>query len=154
MSAEARVAALGLVIPAPVSPLANYVPFVLSGNLLFVSGQVPMRDGQMAWRGKLGGGVTLPEGQAAARQCLLNLLGHVRAAAGSLDRVTRVVRLGGFVAAVPDFTDLAFVMNGASDLAGEVFGEIGRHARSTVGVPVLPGDAAVEVEGLFEVGQS
>jgi enamine deaminase RidA (YjgF/YER057c/UK114 family) len=151
VSAEARVAALGLVIPHPVAPMANYVPFVMSGRLLFVSGQVPMRDGQMAWRGKLGAAVTVAHGQAAARQCLLNLLGQVRAALGSLDRVTRVVRLGGFVAAVPDFTDLAIVMNGASDLAGEIFGEIGHHARSTVGVAVLPGDAAVEVEGVFEV---
>lgn len=152
MSAEARVTALGLTIPAPVAPMANYVPWVRSGALLFVSGQVPMLDGRIGWRGKLGAEMSLEQGQAAARQCLLNLLGHVRVAAGSLDQVRQVVRLGGFVAATPGFTDLALVMNGASDLAGAIFGPIGRHARSTVGVPVLPGDAAVEVEGIFELG--
>jgi enamine deaminase RidA (YjgF/YER057c/UK114 family) len=152
MGAEARVAELGLVIPAPVAPMANYVPFVRTGSLLVVSGQIPMRDGVLAWRGKLGAGVSLAEGQAAAGQCFLNVLGQVRAALGSLDLVVRVVRLGGFIAATAEFTDLALVMNGASDLAGRIFGEAGRHARSTVGVPVLPGDAAVEVEAMFEVG--
>jgi enamine deaminase RidA (YjgF/YER057c/UK114 family) len=151
VSAEARLAEMGITIPPSVAPMANYVPFVRSGALLFVSGQVPMRDGVIGWRGKLGAEISLEQGQAAARQCLLNLLGQVRAAAGSLDAVSRVVRLGGFIAAVPGFTELALVMNGASDLAGEIFGEAGRHARSTVGVPVLPGDAAVEVEGLFEL---
>jgi enamine deaminase RidA (YjgF/YER057c/UK114 family) len=151
MSAEARLAALGLTLGAPVAPVANYVPFVRTGGLLFVSGQIPMRDGSIGWRGKLGDGVSLAEGQAAAQQCMINLLGQVRAALGSLDAVSRVVRLGGFVAAAPGFFDLAQVMNGASDLAADVFGEAGRHARSTVGVAVLPGDAAVEVEGVFEV---
>jgi enamine deaminase RidA (YjgF/YER057c/UK114 family) len=151
MSAQARLAALGIVLGAPVAPVANYVPFVRTGGLLFVSGQIPVREGVVAWRGKLGDGVSLAEGQAAARQCMINLLGQVQAAVGSLDAVSRVVRLGGFVAAAPGFFELAQVMNGASDLAAEVFGEAGRHARSTVGVAVLPGDAAVEVEGVFEV---
>jgi enamine deaminase RidA (YjgF/YER057c/UK114 family) len=150
MSAQARLAALGIVLGAPVAPVANYVPFVRTGGLLFVSGQIPVREGVVAWRGKLGDGVSLAEGQAAARQCMINLLGQVQAAVGSLDAVSRVVRLGGFVAAAPGFFELAQVMNGASDLAAEVFGEAGRHARSTVGVAVLPGDAAVEVEGVFE----
>ena len=151
MSAEAQLTALGIEVPAPAAPLANYVPFVQAGTLLFVSGQLPMRAGSIAWRGKVGEAVSPADGSAAARQCLLNVLGQVRVALGTLDRVRQVVRLGGFVAAAPGFFDLALVMNGASDLAVEVFGAAGRHARSTVGVAVLPGDAAVEVEGVFEV---
>ncbi len=148
---EARIRALGLVLPEPAVPLANYLPTVRSGALLFVSGQLPLRAGTLMATGKLGGSVDLATGKEAAAQCLLNLLGQVRASLGSLGAVRRVVRLGGFIAAVPSFTDLALVMNGASDLAVAVFGEAGRHARSTVGVPVLPADAPVEVEGLFEV---
>ena len=151
MSAETRARGLGLVIPASVAPIANYVPYVITRGLLVISGQIPIVDGAIAWRGKLGASISLEQGQAAARQCMLNLLGQIRGAVGSLDRVIRVVRLGGFVAATPDFFELAAVMNGASDLAVEVFGPPGRHARSTVGVAVLPGDAAVEVEGSFEV---
>jgi enamine deaminase RidA (YjgF/YER057c/UK114 family) len=151
MSAEARLKALGLTLPAPVAPLANYLPFVRTGTLLFISGQLPMRDGTLLARGKLGAGITTDQGKEAARACALNILGQVRAAIGSLDAVQRVVRLGGFIAATPNFTDLALVMNGASDLVAEIFAETGRHARSTVGVPVLPADAPVEVEALFEV---
>lgn len=148
---EFRAHALGLAIPDPAVPLANYLPTVRSGALLFVSGQLPLRDGALIATGKLGAAVDLATGKDAAAQCFLNLLGQVRAALGSLGAVRRVVRLGGFIAAVPSFTDLALVMNGASDLAVAIFGEAGRHARSTVGVPVLPADAPVEVEGLFEV---
>lgn len=151
MSAEAQAAAMGLAIPAAVAPIANYLPFVQVGSMLVISGQLPMIDGALGWRGKLGDGVSLEQGQAAARQCMLNVLGQVRAACGSLDQVRRVVRLGGFIAAVPAFIDLAQVMNGASDLAAAVFGEAGRHARATVGVPVLPADAPVEVEAMFEL---
>jgi enamine deaminase RidA (YjgF/YER057c/UK114 family) len=116
-----------------------------------ISGQVPVRDGKIAYTGKLGAGVSIEVGREAARLCFVNLLAQLKAAAGDLDNVTRVVRLGGFIAAPADFTQHALVMNGASDLAVEVFGDVGRHARTTIGVPSLPGDAAVEVEGMFEI---
>lgn len=149
---EARLAELGITLPSPPAPVANYVPFVVTGNLVVVSGQVPAVDGRIAWTGKVGDTVTVEQGQAAARQCVLNVLGHLRTACGGdLDRVRRVVRLGGFVASGPGFSQHAVVMNGASDVAVAVFGEAGRHARSTIGVPALPGDAAVEVEGMFEI---
>ena len=146
----ARLAGLGITLPQPMAPMANYVPFVRSGNLVVVSGQVPARDGKIAVTGKLGEAVSVEQGQEAARLCLINVLVHLRAACdGDLDRVEQVVRLGGFIACGPAFTQQAMVMNGASDLAVAVFGEAGRHARSTIGVPSLPGDAAVEVEGMF-----
>ena len=146
----ARLAGLGITLPAPMAPMANYVPFVRTGKLVVVSGQVPARDGKIAFTGKLGEGVSIEQGQQAARLCLINVLVHLQAACdGDLDRVEQVVRLGGFVASPPSFTQHALVMNGASDLAVAVFGEAGRHARSTIGVPALPGDAAVEVEGMF-----
>lgn len=146
---EARLRALGLTLPTPAAPLANYVPCVVAGGLAVVSGQLPMRDGRVAAVGRLGEDVDDAAGAAAARLCLLNVLAQLAAAAGGLDRVARVVRLGGFVACAPGFTRHAAVMNGASDLAVAVFGEAGRHARSTVGVASLPGGAAVEVEGMF-----
>ena len=150
---EARLAELGLSLPGAMAPMANYVPYVVSGSLVVVSGQVPARDGVIAVVGKLSAEVSIEGGQAAARLCLLNVLTHLRTACGGdLDRVRRVVRLGGFVAAPPEFTQHALVMNGASDLAVELFGEAGRHARSTIGVSGLPGNAAVEVEGMFEIG--
>jgi enamine deaminase RidA (YjgF/YER057c/UK114 family) len=149
---EARLAERGIVLPVPAAPLANYVPFVRTGALVVVSGQVPLRDGRIAYTGKLGATVDLETGAAAARLCLVNVLAQMRAACdGDLDRVQRILRLGGFIAATADFTQHAVVMNGASDLATAVFGEAGRHARSTIGVPALPGDAAVEVEGMFEI---
>jgi enamine deaminase RidA (YjgF/YER057c/UK114 family) len=149
---EARLSKLGIALPEPAAPLANYVPFTVAGSLVVISGQIPMRLGSIAYTGKLGLGVSVEDGQAAARLCFVNVLAQLRAACdGDLDRVRRVLRLGGFIAATPEFTDHARVMNGASDLAVEVFGEAGRHARSTIGVPSLPGDAAVEVEGIFEI---
>ncbi len=148
---EARLAELGITLPVPAAPIANYVPFSVSGKLLIVSGQIPLQEGRIVHTGKLGGGVALEDGVAAARLCFINLLAQVRAATGDLDLVARVLRLGGFIAAPPEFTQHAVVMNGASDLAVEVFGEAGRHARTTIGVPSLPGDAAVEVEGMFEL---
>lgn len=152
-SAEARLAELGLALPTLMAPLANYVPYAVTGGLAFVSGQVPARDGRIAYTGKVGEGVTPEQGAEAARLCFLNVLAHLKAACGGdLGRVRRVVRLGGFIAAPPGFTGHATVMNGASDLAVAVFGDAGRHARTTIGVPSLPGDAAVEVEGLFELG--
>jgi enamine deaminase RidA (YjgF/YER057c/UK114 family) len=149
---EGRLAALGITLPMPAAPLANYIGFnIVGGKLVVVSGQIPLRDGKIVYTGKVGAAVPVEDARAAARLCLINVIAQLKAAIGDLDRVTRVVRLGGFIAAGPEFTQHALVMNGASDLAVEVFGEAGRHARSTIGVPSLPGDAAVEVEGMFEI---
>jgi enamine deaminase RidA (YjgF/YER057c/UK114 family) len=151
-SPEARLAELGLYLPAAMAPMANYVPYTVTGKLAVISGQVPARDGKIAYAGKVGEAVTPEQGAEAARLCFLNVLAQLKAACGGdLGRVRRVVRLGGFIAAPPSFTGHALVMNGASDLAVAVFGEAGRHARTTIGVPSLPGDAAVEVEGMFEL---
>jgi enamine deaminase RidA (YjgF/YER057c/UK114 family) len=150
---EKRLASLGISLPTPASPIANYVAFVRSGNQLVISGQLCFgADGKLAAIGQLGGGVSIEQGQTAARACAVNLLAQVKAALGDLDQVARVLRLGGFINSAPGFADGAKVMNGASDLMVEVFGDKGRHARSTVGVAALPANAAVEVEGLFEVG--
>jgi enamine deaminase RidA (YjgF/YER057c/UK114 family) len=150
---EAKLAELGITLPSPMPPIANYVPAVVTGNLVFVSGQVPAVDGKIAVTGKIGQDLNIEQGKAAARQCLINVLVHLKAACGGdLDRVRRVVRLGGFIAASAYFVDHAQVMNGASDLAVAVFGDAGRHARTTIGVPSLPIDAPVEVEGVFEIG--
>jgi enamine deaminase RidA (YjgF/YER057c/UK114 family) len=150
---EKKLASLGVTLPTPASPIANYVPFLRSGSLLILSGQLCFgTDGKLVATGQLGGSVSIADGQKAARACAINLLAQVKAALGELDAVARVLRLGGFINSAPGFTDGAKVMNGASDLMVEVFGDKGRHARSTVGVAALPADAAVEVEGLFEVG--
>ena len=148
---ETRLAELGITLPVAATPLANYVPFVVTGNLVMVSGQIPVVDGRIVYTGKISQGMSIQDGQDAARLCFINVLAQVKAACYSLDRVRRVVRLGGFIAAPADFTAHAQVMNGASDLAVAVFGDLGRHARSTIGVPSLPGNATVEVEGLFEI---
>jgi enamine deaminase RidA (YjgF/YER057c/UK114 family) len=149
---EQKLASQGITLPEAPNPVANYVPFVRSGNLLFVSGQVCFgADGKLIAKGKLGAGVTIEQGNAAARGCAVNLLAQVKAALGDLDKVARVVRLGGFVNSAPDFLDGPKVLNGASDLMVAAFGDKGRHARTTVGVASLPADAAVEVEGVFEV---
>jgi enamine deaminase RidA (YjgF/YER057c/UK114 family) len=149
---DARLQELGVTLPTPMPPIANYVPFVITGDLVVISGQVPAVDGKIAITGRITQGVSIEQGQAAARQCFINVLAHLRVAlGGDLDRVRQVVRLGGFIAAPAEFTGHAQVMNGASDLAGAVFGDAGRHARTTIGVPSLPADAAVEVEGMFEV---
>ena len=149
---EAKLTSLGIALPAPAAPVANYVGFVRSGNLLFVSGQVCFdAQGKLIAKGKLGAGINVEQGAAAARGCGINLLAQVKAAIGDLDKVVRVVRLGGFVNSAPDFLDGPKVLNGASDLMVAVFGDKGRHARTTVGVASLPADAAVEVEGVFEV---
>jgi len=149
---EKKLAALGITLPPAPGPSANYVPFVRSGNLLMVSGQICYdNDGKLVAKGRLGDGVSMEDGHKAARACALNLLAQVKAALGDLDNVKRVVRLGGFINSAPGFTDGPKVMNGASDLMVEVFGDKGRHARSTVGVAALPANAAAEVEGLFEV---
>ena len=149
---EQKLAAEGIVLAEPRRPIANYVPFVRSGNLLFVSGQVCMNsDGKLIAKGKCGAGVSVDQGYAAAKGCAVNLLAQVKAALGDLDKVARVVRLGGFVNSAPDFLDGPKVLNGASDLMVAAFGDKGRHARTTVGVASLPADAAVEVEAVFEV---
>ena len=151
-SPEQRLADLGITLPTPAAPVANYVGTVRSGNLLILSGQLCFgSDGKLSATGKLGAGVSTEDGKAAARNCAINVIAQIKAAVGSLDKVVRVVRLGGFIAATPDFTQHPAVMNGASDLMVEVFGDKGRHARSTVGVPSLPLDSAVEVEALIEV---
>jgi enamine deaminase RidA (YjgF/YER057c/UK114 family) len=149
---EKKLAELGIVLPSPASPVANYIPFVRVGALLFVSGQICLdANGKLVAKGKLGAGVSVDDGQKAARACAINLLAQVKAAVGDLDNVKRVVRLGGFINSDPAFLDGPKVMNGASDLVVEALGDKGRHARTTVGVAVLPADASVEVEGIFEV---
>jgi enamine deaminase RidA (YjgF/YER057c/UK114 family) len=148
---EKRLEELGVKLPHPVAPIANYVGFVRTGNLLFLSGQLCLAEGAPVAKGKLGSQVTVEQGQAAARVSAINLLAQVRIALGDLDKVVRVVRLGGFVSSSPDFFGASTVMNGASDLMVAAFGDRGRHARSAVTVPVLPLDAAVEVEATFEV---
>jgi enamine deaminase RidA (YjgF/YER057c/UK114 family) len=149
---EQKLASLGIVLPTPAAPIANYVSFVRTGSLLVVSGQICLGpDGKLVAKGKLGSTVSVEDGQKAARACAINLLAQVKVALGDLDKVLRVVRLGGFINSAPTFLDGPKVMNGASDLMVEVFGDKGRHARTTVGVAALPVDAAVEVEGLFEV---
>ena len=149
---EAKLNGLGITLKQAPAPVANYVAFVRSGHMLVVSGQLCFEaDGQLAAKGQLGGTVSIEAGQNAARACAINLLAQVKAAIGDLDNVVRVVRLGGFVNSAPGFLDGPKVMNGASDLMVAVFGDKGRHARSTVGVAALPADAAVEVEGMFEV---
>ena len=133
------------------APAANYVPWVKSGTHVFVSGQITMRDGKLEYLGKLGADFSVEEGQAAARLCGLNILAQVRAAGGDLDRVVRCVRLGGFVNSTPDFTDQPKVINGASDLMAEVFGDKGKHARAAVSAAALPLGVAVEVEAVVEI---
>lgn len=150
MSIEARLAELGIALPEPAAPVAAYVPVVIAGGLAHVSGQLPFIGGSLV-TGRLGEDVSLEQGTAAARACGLMLLAQVKAALGSLDRVERVVKLGAFVNSAGSFTDQPKVANGASELMVEVFGDAGRHARSAVGVPVLPLGAAVEVDAIFAV---
>jgi len=147
MSISERLAELGIALPQAAAPVAAYVPVVVAGNLAHVSGQLPFIDGQLV-TGRLGEDVSLEQGQAAARACGLMLLAQLQAALGSLDRVERIVKLGAFVNSAGTFTDQSKVANGASELMAEVFGEAGKHARSAVGVPVLPLGAAVEVDAI------
>jgi enamine deaminase RidA (YjgF/YER057c/UK114 family) len=147
-----RLKALGIELPTPSSPGANYVQFVRTGNLLFLTGQLAQWNGERRFIGKLGREFGVEEGQQAARLCALNLIAHLRVALeGDLDRVVRCVRISGYVNSLPDFVAQSQVLNGASDLFVEVFGEAGRHTRMAVGVSALPYDVAVEVEGIFEV---
>ena len=149
---EKRLTELGIVLPTSAPPIANYVAFVRTGNFMVVSGQLCLDgDGKLVAKGKLGAEVSIEDGQRAARACAINLLAHIKAGLGDLNKVVRVVRLGGFINCAPGFLELPKVMNGASDLMVGVFVDRGRHARTTVGVASLPLDAAVEVEGMFEV---
>ncbi|WP_206282651.1 RidA family protein [Streptomyces barkulensis] len=145
-SVESRLAELGLTLPEVVAPLASYVPAVLSGSYVYTAGQLPMVDGALPVTGKVGAEVTPEEARELARICALNALAAVKSVAGDLDRIARVVKVVGFVASAPDFTGQPGVVNGASELLGEVLGDRGVHARSAVGVAVLPVDAPVEVE--------
>ena len=151
MSIQTRIADLGIELPAAAAPVAAYLPVVVAGNLAHVSGQLPFIDGKLV-TGRLGEDVSLEQGTAAARACGLMILAQLDAALGSLDRVERIVKLGAFVNSAATFTDQPKVANGASDLMVEVFGEAGKHARSAVGVPVLPLGAAVEVDAIVALG--
>lgn len=147
---DAKLAELGLALPAPAAPVAAYVPVVVAGGLAHVSGQLPFVDGALV-TGRLGETVSVEQGYAAARACGLMILAQLRAALGSLDRIERVVKLGAFVSSSADFTDQPKVANGASELMAALFGGAGKHARSAVGVPVLPLGAAVEVDAIVAV---
>lgn len=148
---ESRLAELGVTLPEAPAPAANYVPFVITGDLVHVSGQIPMTaEGLIC--GKLGADMDVDAGQKAARVCAINLLAQVKAACGGdLDRLVRIVKLGGFVNSAPDFTDQPKVVNGASDFLADALGEAGRHARSAVGVAALPLGVAVEIDGIFQI---
>jgi enamine deaminase RidA (YjgF/YER057c/UK114 family) len=149
---EDRLTELGLRLPPVVAPVAAYVPAVRSGSYVYTSGQLPMEGGELLATGKVGAQVTAEQAKGLARTCALNALAAVRAEVGELSAVHRVVKVVGFVASAPDFTGQPAVVNGASELLGQVFGDAGRHARSAVGVAVLPLDAPVEVELVVEVG--
>ncbi|HEY7749761.1 MAG TPA: RidA family protein [Aestuariivirgaceae bacterium] len=149
---DARLKELGIELPQPAKPVANYVGWVRTGNLVFTAGQVPLKDGKFEYQGKVGKDFSIEEAAKAARTCAINILAQLKdACGGDLDRVKRCVKLLGFVNGIPGFADQPKVINGASDLIVEVFGDKGRHARSAVGAGSLPVNVAVEVEGIFEV---
>ena len=151
MTPEQRLAELGITLPQAAAPAANYVPSVLAGGLLHISGQIPFAEDGSLIRGRLGADVDVPAGQAAARRCAVGLIAQMQTALGEISRVKRIVKLGVFVNSTPEFTDQPEVGNGASDLMVAVFGDAGRHARSAVGVAVLPRGVAVEVDAIIEV---
>ncbi len=148
---EAKLEAMGITLPAAAAPAANYVATRRTGNLLFVSGQLPMAEGKVAYTGQVGAGVSMEDGVEAARLCAINILAQAKTALGDLDAIASCIKLGGFVNCETGFGDQPKVINGASDLIADVFGEAGRHARFAVGAPGLPFDAAVEVEAIFEL---
>ncbi|MDP4796166.1 MAG: RidA family protein [Rhodospirillales bacterium] len=149
---EARLKELGIELPGATAPAANYIPYVVSGKLIFISGQITLLNGKIEYIGKIGDTFSIEEGYQAARLCGLNLISQAKAAAGGdLDKIKRVVKLGGFVNAVPGFSSQPEIINGASDLMVEVFGENGRHARAAVSAADLPRNVAVEIEGIFEL---
>lgn len=149
---EEKLSAMNLVIPEVAAPLGNYVGYTVSGNTVYVSGQLPLRDGKVAVTGKVGAEVTVEQGYEAGRICAINLIAQLKAACGGdLNKVRKVLRLGGFVNVAPDFIDAPKCINGASDLFVEIFGDNGRHARFAVGVATLPANASVEIDGTFEI---
>ncbi len=149
---DARLAALGITVPAAAAPVANYVGYVKTGNLVFVSGQVPIKDGKFLYQGKVGAEISLYEAQQAAALCAINIIAQIKdACGGDLDKVRRIVKLGGFVNSTPEFTDQPKVINGASDLMVEVFGDAGKHARAAVSAGALPLNVAVEVDAVAEI---
>ncbi len=148
-SPEAKLEQMGIVLGEPKAAVANYLPYVMSGNQLFISGQISM-DADGLVQGRLGENMTTEQGQAAARLCAINLITQMKGALGSLDRVKRIVKLGGFVNAAPDFVEIPQVINGCSDLMVDAFGDKGRHARSAVACPVLPLGVAVEIDAIVE----
>ncbi len=148
---EDHLAAEGIALPVAATPVAAYVPTVLAGGLLHISGQLPFTPDGALMTGKLGDTRDLAWGQAAAERCALMLVAQIKAALGDLDRVERIVKLGAFVASTPDFTDQPKVANGASEMMARIFGDAGKHARSAVGVPVLPLDASVEIDAIVAV---
>lgn len=149
---DARLAELGIALPEAAAPVANYVAYVVSGNVVHVAGQLPVENGELKYAGAVGGEVSVEAGAAAARLCALNVIAQVKAACGGdLDRVARVLKLNGFVNAPAGFTDQPKVVNGASDLMVDVFGEAGRHARSAIGMGSLPFDASVEIDAMVEI---
>lgn len=154
MKPEDKLKVLGIVLPDTPKPLGSYVPFVRTGNLIYLSGMLPFRDGKLLKTGKVGDAVTLDEAAECARTAAVNGLSVLKSALGSLDKVKRCVKISGFVASAEDFTDQPKVVNGASDFMVEVFGEAGRHARAAVGVNVLPMNSPVEIEFIYEVGES
>jgi enamine deaminase RidA (YjgF/YER057c/UK114 family) len=148
---EKRLEELGVVLPAAATPAANYVPYARTGSLLFTSGQLPLKDGKLAFTGLLGRDLDTAAGKEAAKYCAVNVLAQAKAALGSLEKIGRFVKITVFVASAPDFTEQHLVANGASDLFAAALGEAGKHARSAVGTAVLPLNAAVEVEAIIEV---
>ncbi|THF54161.1 RidA family protein [Allorhizobium terrae] len=149
---DSRLATLGITLPVAATPAANYVSFVISGNLLYLSGQLPMENGKIAVTGLLGADVELADGQRAAELCAINILAQAKAALdGDLSRIVKVIKLNGFIASAPGFTDQHLVMNGASNLIANVLGEAGKHARAAVGMAALPLNAAVEVDAIMEI---
>ena len=149
---ESRLKELGITLSSPPKPVASYVPYTISGNQVFISGQVPFKDGALKYVGKLGADISLDDGKAAARLCAVNLLAQLKAAcSGDLDRVRRCIKLGVFVNATPDFTQHPEVGNGASDLIVGVLGDAGKHSRAATGAGSLPRGVAVEVDGVFEI---
>ncbi len=149
---DALLTELGITLPVAAAPAANYVPWVISGSMLYISGQLPMEDGKIAVTGHLGGNVSVPEGQRAAELCAINILAQAKAAlGGDLSRVRRVVKLNGFVASDPAFIEQHLVINGASNLIAKVLGDAGKHARAAVGMASLPFNAAVEIDAVIEI---
>lgn len=149
---DARLKELGITVPEAAAPVANYVGYVQSGNLVFVSGQIPLKDGKLHYQGKVGGEISLEDAQEAAKLCAINIIAQLKTACGGdLDRVRRIVKLGGFVNSVPEFGDQPKVINGASDLMVAVFGDKGKHSRAAVSAGALPLGVAVEIDAVAEI---